>query len=318
MEIKESTFVISERPVRRVATALVIVLVIFFGGSLGYWILGKGQYSPGDCLYMTVNAVCTVGFREVIPVSGDGVMMAYTTVLILVGAGSMLYLLSMLTAFMVEGDLKEMFRRRRMNKDIARLKDHYIVCGVGRSGEHAILQMNAHGLPLVLVDLSEKTLWEFQGKFNLSMPYIFGDASDENVLIKAGVERAKGLIASLPEDQDNIFLVLTARQLNPSLRIVSKVNEQSSRKKLMQVGADAVVSPAEIGGRSMFNELTRPEVTSFLENLMHDAGENLMLDKVDIASCSYLAGKKLSETDIRRRFNLLVVGIQTADQSGFI
>ena len=304
-------------PVRRIVVAVALVLAIFLGGAAGYWLLGHGRYSLSDCLYMTAITVSTVGFREVIPVGDDPVLRAYTIVLIFAGGGSMLYLLSIVTAFLVEGDLNEFFRRRRMDKTIERLDGHYLVCGVGRSGEHAIRQMTAGGFPLVVIERSEQTLREFMDYAGLGFAFVIGDATEENVLLRAGVDRARGIVAALPKDQDNIFLVLTARALNPTLRIVSKVNEQSSRKKLLQVGADAVVSPSEMGGLKMFNEMVRPGVSGFLESLVNGTGENLLMDEVAIGAGSSLHGKKLSESAIRSRFNLLVVGVRGKD-GGFV
>jgi voltage-gated potassium channel len=187
---------------------------------------------------------------------------------------------------------------------------HYLVCGVGRSGEHAIRQMTGGGFPLVVVERSEEILREFMDYSGLQFPYVVGDATEENVLLRAGVARAQGIIAALPKDQDNIFLVLTARALNPKLRIVSKVNEQSSRKKLLQVGADVVVSPSEMGGIKMVTEMVRPGVSSFLEHLTIDTGENLLMDEVAIGAGSALHGRKLMDSEIRQRFNLLVVGVR--------
>jgi voltage-gated potassium channel len=303
------------KALKRVSIAAGAVLFMLFGGAAGYYAIGGGRYGFLDCIYMTINAVATVGFREVIPV--DTVLLkVYTIMLVLMGAGTMLYMLSMVTATILEGDIGDLFRRRRMNKDIDRLNDHYIVCGAGRNGEHAVLELHRSGLPVLVVESHEDRIVEFKDRHGVEPMHIIGDATEEVVLRRAGIDRARGLVATLPEDRDNMFLVLTARQLNQKLRIVCKINEDSSRRKLLQVGADVAISPSEMGGRRMFNEMVRPGVVSFIERLFHNRQE-LVIDEVLVCGGSGLAGKKLSETDIRREYNLLVVGIQEGEGGFF-
>ena len=304
-------------PVRRAVIAVGMIALIFLGGAVGYQFLGAGRWAWSDSLYMTALTISTVGFREVVPVGDDPVLRAYTVVLIFAGGGSMVYLLSIVTAFLVEGDLNQIIRRRRMDKEIAGMHDHYVVCGVGRNGEHAAARLLAEGLRVVLIDRSEDQVRAFVERTGQRTAFVVGDATDEAVLARAGVERARGLVAALPDDPDNIFLILSARGVNPRLRIVSKVNEKRSRDKFLQVGADAVVSPAAMGGLRMFSEMVRPGVVSFLDTALHEAAEGLAMDEVVVGAGSDLDGVRLADSEIRRRLNLLVVGVRDAGSGRF-
>jgi voltage-gated potassium channel len=308
-------FTTTRLPLRRATIAIAAVLSLFLLGSAGYWLLGAGAWSGSDCLYMTAITMSTVGFREVLPIGDDPVLRAYTILVIFAGGGSMIYLLSIVTATLVEGDLNQYIRRRRMDKAIEHLSGHYVVCGIGRTGEHTAARLVASGFDVVLVDRAEDKVQAFLDAHGRRTPFVIGDAIDEAVLRRAGVDRAKGLVAALPEDQDNLFLILSTRQLNPIARIVGKANEKRSRDKFLQVGASAVVSPVAMGGLRMFSELVRPGVTSFLDYVLHETDEDLGIDEVPVTAGSALAGKRLADSEIRQRTNLLVVGVRD-DRTG--
>jgi voltage-gated potassium channel len=303
---------------RSFALPLLIVLGIFVAGTSGYFALGAGAWSLSDCAYMTATTISTVGFREVVPVGDDPILRTYTIVLIFLGAGSMLYLLSTVTAFLVEGNLNEIIRRRRMEKAMEGMRDHYLVCGVGRNGEFAAAQLVSAGYAVVVIDRSEEAIQGFRKVHGMDLPYVVGDTTrDEDVLLRAGVQRARGLIAALPEDEDNVFLILSAKELNPRLHVVSKVNDQRSIKKLTQVGADHVVSPSAMGGYRMFLQMIRPNVTDFVDYLLLEKGEGLVFDEVPIPAGSSLHGRRLADSEIRKRTNLLVVGIRDEANATF-
>lgn len=301
---------------RRVSIAAVLILAILVAGTVGYRVLGEGRWGWSDCAYMTAITVSTVGFREVVPVDTTA-LRVFTMSLILTGTGMILYLMSNLTAFLVEGDLNQLIRRRRMDRELAGIEGHFVLCGVGRSGGHAGAQMLAGGHKVVLVDRSEEKLRAFIETTGRGTPYLVGDATDESVLERAGVRRGRGLVAALPEDQDNIYLILSARQLNPRLRIVSKYNEPRSRQKFLQVGADAVVSPTAMGGLRLFSEMVRPGVMSFLDDVLHETAEDLTIDEVQVTAGSDMNGRRLDESGIRRRTNLLVVGVRDGETGRF-
>ena len=304
-------------PLRQLVRPIALLMGIFGIGTVGYWLLGGGTWSWMDCAYMTVLTLSTVGFHEAVPIGADPLLRAYTISLILVGAGSMVYLLSNITAFVVEGELNEVIRRRRMDKRIERMQGHYVVCGVGRNGEHAAVQMHRGGHDLVVVDHSQEAIDAFLAMVDGEVPWVIGDAGDDAVLERAGIGRARGLIAALAADQDNLYLVLAARELNPTIRIVAKVNEQRSRKKMIQVGVQQVVSPSAMGGYRMYQEMVRPQVTDFMDYLLHESGEDLAMDEVPIGPGSRLAGQRLADSGIRTRTNVLVVGVRDGAGDAF-
>jgi voltage-gated potassium channel len=297
--------------------ALAILAAIYVGGAAGYYLLGEGRWTWSDCFYMTAITISTVGYGETIPIGNDPLLRGYTIVLIFVGAMSIVYVGSNITAFLVEGDLNQYLRRRRMDKEIGKVSGHYIVCGVGRNGERAASRLIAFGRPVVLVDRSEERLKGFAEEEERRVPYVIGDATDEHVLRRAGIERAAGLVAALPEDQDNIYLILSARELNPKARIVSRLNEERSRKKFVQVGADSVVSPSAMGGLRMFSELVRPGVMSFLDYVLHEGETDLSIEEVPIGEGSAVDGKRLDQSGIRQKTNLLVVGVRDPGSGRF-
>ena len=229
----------------------------------------------------------------------------------------MVYLLSNITAFFVEGELNEAIRRRRMERKTQRMRDHYVVCGVGRNGEYAAKQMAEGGHPVVVIDRSEQSIQSFLELVGHDLPYVVGDATDEAVLQHAGVEHAAGLIAALAEDQDNLFLALSARELNPNIRIVAKCNEPRSQRKFNQVGVQQVVHPSAMGGHRMYQEMIRPQVTNFVDGLLLNSGEDLVIDEVPVMADSELAGKRLADSEIRIRTNVLIVGVRDRESAAF-
>lgn len=301
----------------RVLAPLALALAIFVAGSAGYYVIGEGRWAMSECAYMTAITISTVGFAEVLPVSESPLLRLYTIMLVFGGAGTILYLMSSVTAFLVEGQLNQLIRRRRMDKAIEKMRDHYIVCGVGRNGEYSAAQMISGGFPTVIVDRSEEAVEAFI-KTHGDIPFVVGDVTtDDDVLIRAGAQHAKGLIAALPQDQDNLFLVLSAKEINPEIRVVSKINEARSRKKLLQVGSDRVVSPSSMGGYRLFLQMVRPQVIDFVDYLLLESNEGLIFDEVPIPSVSPLHGKRLADSEIRTRTNLLVVGIRDEPHAKF-
>ena len=218
------------RGLRRLLLPLSVVAGIFVVGTVGYYVLGNGAWSLSDCAYMTTTTVTTVGFREVIPVGDDPVLRAYTILLIFMGTGSILYLLSMITAFLVEGQLNLYLRQRRMERKVDRLRDHFVICGLGRTGQAMAVQLAAGGHPMVVIDRSEERIVAALDHLELKIPYVAGEATEEHVLERAGLMHARGLLAALPEDRDNIFLVLSARQMNTGLRI--EIGRASGRERV--------------------------------------------------------------------------------------
>jgi voltage-gated potassium channel len=286
-------------------------MAVFAIGTFGYYQLTDGRHSVLDCLYATVQTVSIVGFREVIPIRESDALTGFTISLILFGGGTLLYFISSITAMLIEGDLLYRFWRRRMEKTIGSFTGHVVVAGAGRCGMHVINELKKDGVDVVVVDIDPMRVELVLNKFGEDTAHIIGDALEDPVLRSAGLENASGLVAALHDDRDNLFLCLSARQLNPALRIVAKVDEASSAEKFNRVGVDSVVSPAQMGGRRLVNELIRPEVSSFLGILLETTNTTINLVDFPVHHDSELVGKTLREADLRARTNCMVVGLRS-------
>jgi voltage-gated potassium channel len=299
---------------RRMVMAAAVLCAVLFVGGTGYFVLGDGRWQWTECLYMTVITLSTVGFGETLP-GFDHVAYArlWTVVLIVLGSGTLLYFVSTFTAFFIEGDIQGALRRNRMKKRIDELRDHVIVVGAGTTGTHIIEELVATKTPFVVVDESEERLARISEEIAADALFVQGDATDDNVLEEAGIKRARGLAAALREDKDNVFLTITARALNPELRIVARVTENSSQTKLDRAGADATVSPSFIGGMRIVSQLIRPRVVQFLDQMLYDREQSQRIEEVSIPESSGLCGAKLKETNIRHHTDVLVLAVRHPD-----
>jgi len=285
---------------------------VLFVGAAGYYLLGEGRWNFDDCLYMTAITLSTVGYGEVLPVAEAAGGRIYTIVLIVFGMGSIVYFASAVVALVVEGEIQQYFRRKRMISDIQKLNDHVIVCGAGATGLAIIRDLQANKKSFVVVDQSEKRLRQIMEEAGV-FPHIVGDAGQDSVLEAAGINSARGLLAALPEDKDNLFLVMSARQLNPRLRIVSRGIEASIAAKLKKAGADAVVSPGAIGGMRMAAEMLRPKAVEFLESLIRDRERNLQLEELPVAPESFCADRPLGQAGLRDAAHVLILAAKSQD-----
>ncbi|MBI4608925.1 MAG: potassium channel protein [Candidatus Rokubacteria bacterium] len=293
----------------RIEQRIIIVLVALVGvlalGTLGYVVI-EG-WPVFDALYMTVITLGTVGYGETHPLSTVG--RAYTIVLILVGLGVMGYGVSTVTAFFVEGDLADLLGKRKMERKIKGLRDHVILIGAGETGKHIAQELLKTGTPFVVVDrdAEQAATLERLGQ----VLYLVGDATDGEVLQQAQIEYARGLISSAPSDKDNLFVILTARELHPSLRIVSRVTADDSRPKLLKAGADAVVSSNLIGGLRMASEMLRPHVVSFLDAMLRATAESAVrVEEVQVPPTSPWVGRSLEDVQVRERVGVVVFGLR--------
>lgn len=286
----------------RLITATVVFVATVLAGTFAYYELGEGQWSIFDCLYMTVITLSTVGYGEVLPgmTKLEGVRVI-NLVLIVLGSGTLLYFVSNLTALIVEGDLQGILRQRKMERTIDKLRDHVIVCGVGSTGRHAATELSVTGTPFVLIDRDEHRLQELRDELGHDTLYVVGEATDDHVLERAGVTHARGVIAALTDDKDNLFVTITARSYNPTARIVAKCIEPSTEAKLRRAGANSVVSPNYIGGMRMVSEMIRPATVEFLDRMLRGdrEGKSLRIEEIPIPKESKLVGKRLAETQIR-------------------
>ena len=292
---------------RHVAVGIALLALIVVVGSIGYVILGFGAL---DALYQTVTTITTVGFREVEPLDANGKV--FTIVLILAGVGTALYTLTVLLELLVEGHLGLAVERRRMDKKIASFQGHVIVCGWGRVGRTIARELALGGKQVVIVDEDAERIATVGAH-----PYVLGDASDDDVLRQAGIERASALVAAVSTDAGNLYITLSGRSLRPDLFIVARAREESSAPKLERAGADRVVNPQEIGGARMAAFLVQPHVTEFLDVVMHDREMELRLEEIEIAADSPLAGISVAQAHVRDQTGALILALRDPTE-GFI
>lgn len=307
----ESGHVIARRLVR---SALLVVLV-FAIGVLGYLWIGAPDAGLLDAVYMTVITLTTVGYGEVIDLSGNPAGRVFTVLLLVMGVGAFLNFFSTITAFMVEGSLQRLLRKRRMDRSIERLHDHTIVCGGGFTGRHVVRELLDTERAFVLVDNDAERVERLYQSFETEFPVVIGDATEDASLLSAGVKRASGLVACVQNDKDNLMLTLSARLLNPSLRIVCRCINESVEAKILRAGADAVVSPNRIGGLRMISELVRPVAVNFLDMMLRDRQRNLRVESLEIHAGSELADSTVASLRRPEIPDILLLALQLPDGS---
>lgn len=291
------------------------VLLVIVSGTIGYHFISRGESSLIDCLYMTIITITTVGFGEIAPAHPTPASRVFTMILLIIGMGLLTYGVSTMTAFFVEGELTALLWRRKMTKVIGSMKDHYIVVGVGDTGVHVIEEMTKTGWDFVAIDIDGERFKRLAEQ--TSIVCLVGDATDDRVLAEAAIDRAQGLVSVLPDDKDNLFVTISARQLNPNLRIVAKGVAPHSRDKLLKAGADSVVSPNLIGGLRMVSEMIRPTVVGFLDMMLRDTQKTIRIEEVRLSHHCHIIGKTLRDAAIRQHFNVLVMAIQDPDSDHF-
>lgn len=295
-------------PLRNGVIAVIGLAAVLIAGTLGYMFIEHWTFT--ESVYMTVITLASVGFKEVRDL--DPVGQWFTMGLILFGMGTLVYGITNLTAFIIEGELNMLLRRSRMDKNIERLNGHFILCGVGRVGKNIAEEIVKMGYPLVAIDSDERNLLPLD---SLEPPpfQLKGDATEEKTLEKAGIGKARGFVSALPTDSENLFVVMTARQLNPSLRIISRVNEEENSQKMMRAGADKAVCPSHIGGLRMASELLRPVVVDFLDQMVREQGGNLRVEEAVLSPKSHFVHKTLAELQIPKKTGCVVVALRRAD-----
>ena len=286
-----------------------LLFLIISLGTVGYMMLEGWDLL--DALYMTVITIATVGYSEVHQVSRAGRL--FTIILILVGVGFLGYVAGSIVQFMVEGRIRIILGKKRLDRKIERIKQHYIICGYGRIGR--VLSRNLiyrQPFEMVIIEQDPELVPAMERDGVL---YVLGDATDEAILLKAGILRAKALIALLATDADNVFLVLTARQLAPKLNITARASGSGSRAKLMAAGANTVESPYDMGAVSMAQRITRPTVTSFLDLALESNRKDIQMEEIPVSGTTDLIDVMLKDSGIRQRFNLIIIAIKKADGS---
>lgn len=291
-------------PQRRLTLASLAVLSTVVIGTSGYWVIGEGRWAVVDCLYMTIIGLTTAGFGEILPLGTTAWGRPFTILLLSGGMVSVGWFVASAAAFLIEGELTGIAWRRRMDKRVKKLEGHVVVCGAGSTGIHCIKELAAIGAEFVVVDGKEALAKEVSAAYGCAA--VVGDATHDEVLLEAGIARARGCISALTEDKDNLFVTVTARALNPQLRIVAKAIDPRADAKLRRAGADAVVSPNMIGGLRMVAELVRPEVVGFLDEMMRDTSRTLRIEEVPVPPGSPLAGRAVGQLGLERHKLLLL------------
>jgi voltage-gated potassium channel len=300
----------------RLLFGVMILGGVYFVGMVGYMLFGPDGTTVIDALYMTTITLTTVGFGEVVPVMGNPGAQIFTIVLIIGGVGTLMYMLTTATAFVVEGELAQMLGRRRMDKQLAKMDDHYIVCGGGETAVHVIAELVSTGRGVVFIETDRGRVEKVTRDY--PVPYVVGDATTDNALKSAGIERAVGIIFALPEDRDNILGVITARSLNPKIKICTKGVDVNITDKMIKAGADSVVSPSHIGAMRLVSQMVRPETVAFLDGMLRMKGKAIRLEEVVLGPQSTLIGETVTSSNIHQKTGFLVVGIREAGTRKYI
>jgi voltage-gated potassium channel len=297
---------------KRVFLSLLIFLLVFMCGMVGFRVFGGKEWSLLDTLYMTVITLSTVGYEEPIDISTNPAARIFAVVFIVVCLGTIAFAISSITAFIVEGELKNILWRKKMDKEISRLNDHYIVCGVDETAQTIIQELILTRKKFVVIEPLQERIDKLLSSFS-NLLFIQGDPAEDDVLLSARIEKAKGILLSLPTDEENLFVTLSARSLNPKIRIVTKGIDIKSHNKMMKAGADAVVSPTSIGGMRMVSEMIRPAVVSFLDMMLRERKKVIRFEEVTVGQGSSLAGKTVGESKIAKMSGVLLAAIKNAE-----
>jgi len=293
-------------PEGRLAFALSGVAVVISGGVIGYVLIEGWTFL--EALYMTIITVATVGFSEVRPLSPMG--RAFTLCLIASGVGFVFYSFGIVLEMMVEGGVQDILGRRRVEREIKQLKDHYIVCGCGRMGSIVVEELMKRSMALIVIDTDQAKVQDMLEKGVLA---VHGNAGDESVLQAAGIDHARALVAVAVSDAENLFITITARSLNKDLLITARAETKETEKKLLRVGADKVVSPYLIGAFRLVNTILKPAVAHFIELSSLEQEMDVRLEEIEVGMRSVLDARELKDTPIRSELGIIVLAIEKKD-----
>ena len=291
---------------------IILLSVIFIGiiliGIIGFMLIE--DFSFIDALYTTVITFSTVGYEMPHHISDNGKI--FTSVLIVITFGAFGYYVTIISRLFFEGIISNIYKKGRMKKRIEKLNNHVIICGYGRVGQQCAIDLFEHNESFMIIDIAEEVcqIIEEETKY----PYLLGDATQEDVLIEAGIDRAKALITTMPNDANNVFVVLTARELNPDLKIISRASEERADKKLKRAGATNVIMPDRIGGQRMAKLVAQPDVVEFLEYVLLQSVDDVYVVEI---SCKNLQacfnGKSIGNLDIRNKSGANIIGLKTPE-----
>jgi len=298
---------------QRLQVAVLLLLGMLTFSVAGYRLLGGSSVRFLDALYMAVTVLSGRTFGEIVDSTHNPGLRIFNMVMVFFGVIIMVYVFSVVTAFFVEGELNQIFWRRKMDKKILELKDHYIVCGLGDTGRYVIDELQKTAAAHVVVEHSDEVLTHYrdQAGNGRELLSVTGDATDDEVLAVAGVDRAHGLIAALGTDKDNLVITVMVRQKNPHIRIVARCTDLRFTDKLLRAGANSIVSPNRIGGLRLASEVLRPHVVGFLDLMLKEQTRTLRIEEIEIGPSPWV-GKTVSELELNARFGLLLLAVKDA------
>ncbi|MBD3168407.1 MAG: potassium channel protein [candidate division Zixibacteria bacterium] len=285
-----------------------MVLGVIGFGTLGFYLIEGWNFL--DSLYMTITTLSMVGYGEVHPLTDNGKIFAI--ILIVFGIVAVTYIIGIIARFIIEGQLQKLMGKSRMEKQINKLRGHYIICGYGRVGSFVCREFQHRRVPFVVVEKEPGLIEQLQ---STDIIFYEGDATEDDVLKSVGIERARGLVSTLASEADNVYLALSARHLNPDLYITCRADSLEAEKKIQRAGADRVVSPYVIGGLRMALATLRPNVIEFLHVSASSPEGNFRIEELLVKENSPVANKKLKDTDIRAKLGLIVIGIRKPDKT---
>jgi voltage-gated potassium channel len=290
------------------AIGLLVIIVII--GVSGYMVLENMTFT--EAVYMTIITVATVGFKEVEPLSEIG--MWFTSFLIVISFGIFVYAVTSLTRFMIDGVISNYYRDRKVQRKLKKLTNHVIICGYGRNGSQAAMDLSIHKVPFIVIENNPDIVDSLRDSDTIL--YIEGDATQDEILLHAGLMEARAMITTLPVDADNLYVVLTAKGLNPELKIISRASNESSDIKLRRAGASNVIMPDRVGGQRMAKLVFQPDIVEFVDFMMLQEPGSVILEELScksIANC--FEGKQIKELDLRNRSGATIIGLRRADRS---
>ena len=293
----------TDHPLRQLREAILALFLLVLMGTAGY--MSVEGWSFLDSLYMTVTTITTVGYMEVHPLSHAGRL--FTLLLIVSGVTVLFYTVGKIAQVMFEGQFQRYFGRMKVEKQIESLQDHYIICGYGRIGALICREFAAKPVPFVVVESNPAVIERLEHDGHL---FIRGSATEDESLLKAGIKRAKGLIAVVTSDTENVYITLTARGLNPDLYILARAGEEGSEVKLKRAGANKVISPYHIGGSRMAQAILRPNVVDFIEIATGRDHIDLQMEEISIPDASYCVGENLLSSGFRKQTGVIIVGVK--------
>lgn len=293
-------------PLRQLRLAILTLVALVVLGTSGYSVIERWSFL--DSLYMTIITLATIGYKEVHPLSREGVI--FTIILIVFGVTIVFWAVASLIESVVSEEARHALRRRRMDKLISKLSDHVIICGFGRMGQQIAKDLRRAGMQFVVIELNPEQIpklveWE--------MPFIEGNASDDEILLAAGIKRAKALVTVAPKDEDNVFVTLTARGLNKDLFIVARSIQEMNEDKLRRAGANRVMSPYVLGGRRMSSAVLKPHVLDFLDTVSHTEGMELEMTNIQVTAQTPYVEIRICESGIREKTGATIIAVRNGE-----